>query len=94
MRNTNFLRAIVSEDEGNKILVDLKTLIEWNIIPKCFPLPMDPRDRVRSFKEADDIPKKMVDIKECVGPWRTDIKFAQISEEEFEQEHEKRCLLT
>ena len=37
---------------------------------------------------ADDIPKKMVDIKERLGLWRTDIKFAQVSEEQFE--HEKK----
>ena len=47
MRNSKGLRAIACEDEGNELLVDHKTLIEWNIIPKGFPLPMDPQDRVR-----------------------------------------------
>ena len=39
---------------------------------------------------ADDITKRMVDIKERVGLWRTDIKFAQVSEEQFEKQHEKK----
>ena len=30
----------------------------------------------------------MVDIKERVGSWRSSIKFNQITEEEFEQDHE------
>ena len=51
---------------------------------------MNTKDRVRNVKEADDIPKKMVDIKECVVSWHTDIKFAKISEEGFEQVHEKK----
>ena len=44
--------------------------------------------RVRGVKEADQVPKKIVDIKERVGSWRTDIKFNQISEKEFERDHE------
>ena len=70
------LRAIVCEDEANKILVDLETFVEWSIIPKCFPLLMNTEDLVRNAKEADDIPNKIVDIKEHIGLWRTDIKFA------------------
>ena len=47
MRNTKVLRGIVCEEEGDEILVDLDTLIKWSIIPKSFPLPMDPKERVR-----------------------------------------------
>ena len=32
----------------------------------------------------------MVDIKERVGSWRTDIKCVQILEEDFEKNHEKK----
>ena len=74
MKTTKFLRAC--EDEDNEILVDLETFVEWSIIPKCFPLLMNTEDLVRNAKEADDIPKKIVDIKEHIGLWRTDIKFA------------------
>ena len=63
MRNTKNLRAILCEEAGDKILVDLDTLIQWSIILKCFPLPMDLRERahtVRNVKFAADIPKKMI----------------------------------
>ena len=32
----------------------------------------------------------MVDIKERVGSWCVDMKFTQISEEDFEKDHEKK----
>ena len=65
MRNTKNLRSIVCEEAGNEILVNLDTLIQWSIILKCFPLPMDLRERahtVRNVKFAADIPKKMIHI--------------------------------
>ena len=49
MRNTKVHMAIVCEEEGNEILVDLDTPIEWNIVPKCFLLPLDPQDGVRNL---------------------------------------------
>ena len=33
MRNTKVHMAIVCEEEGNEILVDLDMPIEWNIVP-------------------------------------------------------------
>ena len=44
--------------------------------------------RVRGVKESDHVLKKIVDCKERVGSWRTDIKFNQMTEEEFERDHE------
>ena len=37
MKSTKVLKAIVCVDEGKEILVDLEMLMDWNIIPKCFP---------------------------------------------------------
>ena len=71
----------------------MKLSVDWNIIPKCFPLPMNAQG-VRNVKEADIIPRRMVDIKERVGSWRTDMEFTQISEDDFEKDHEKKCMLT
>ena len=78
-------------DEGDEVLVDLETLIDWEILPECFPLPIDINDRV-GVKEGDKVravkeqaPKKLVDIKERAGSWSTDMKFNQISEEDFEK---------
>ena len=58
MKFAKVLKAIVCADEGDEILIDLETLVDWNIIPKCFPLPMNAQDRVRSVKEAHIIPKR------------------------------------
>ena len=45
------------------------------------------------MKVAADIPKKMVNIKEGQGLLRADISFAQMSEEHFENQHEKNTSL-
>ena len=73
----------------------METLIQWGIIPVYFHLTMNMNDRVggtreavRSVKEAEHIPEKLVNIKERVGSWRTDIKFNQVTEEKFEKVHE------
>ena len=90
LRNTKVLRAIVCEKAGDEIVVDLDTLIQFSIIPMCFSLPMDPRERVSNVKVAADIPEKIVNIKERQGLLRTDILFAPITEEQFEDQHEKQ----
>ena len=41
---------------------------------------------VRAVKEH--IPERLVDIKERVGSWGTSIRFNQITEEKFEEDHE------
>ena len=42
-RNNKVLKAIVWQEAGDEILVNLDTLFQLTIIPKCFPLPMDSR---------------------------------------------------
>ena len=90
MKNTKELRALVVAEEGQEVLVDLETLVHWGIIPDCFPLPMDENERevsrVRNVQEVT--PKKLVEVKERSGSWRTSIKFNQVTEEEYEAEHE------
>ena len=77
MRNTNKLKAIMCHEAGVEILDDLGTLIQWTIIPKCFPLPMDSRERAHTVKNVKgathDIPKKKINIKERQGSFRTNI---------------------
>ena len=86
-------------DEGGEILIGLKTLILWGIIPDCFPLPTSLADRVgtsrdmdpcfvRAVKETEHNSEKLVNIGERVGSWRTSIKFNQVTEEKFEKDHE------
>ena len=98
MKTTKKVIAIVVADDGGEVLNELETLVQWGIIPKCFPLPINMSDRVegggtkettiRSVKEAEHIPEKMVNIKERVASWRSDIKFNQMTEEKFEKDHE------
>ena len=95
-KTTKELRALVIAEEGNEVLVGLETLVDWGIVPECFPLPMSPADRagasrdepcfVRAVREHQ--PEKLVDIRERIGSWRTSIWFNQIAEEKFEEDHE------
>ena len=78
MKPTKVLKAIVCADKGNEILVDPQTLVKWGIIPKCFPLPINANDRIRNLKVTQPVPKEIVDMKQRVGSWRTDIKFNHI----------------
>ena len=50
MKKIKKLRALVVADEGDKVPVDLKTLMDWGILPECFPLPIDINDRVGGTK--------------------------------------------
>merc|ERR1711888_559369 len=91
MKKTKTLRALVVAEEGEEVLVDLETLVNWGILPDCFPLPMDENDREvgRKVRNVQAIPpKKLVEVKERAGSWRTSIKFNQVTEEEYEAEHE------
>ena len=85
------LIASVSLGIAGLVLVDLETLVEWEILPSCFPLPIDENDRevgrkVRNVQAHP--PKKLVEVKERAGSWRTSIRFNQIAEEEYEKDHE------
>ena len=51
MKTTKEVRAIVVADEGGEILIGLETLIQWGIIPDCFPLPMSLADRVGTSRD-------------------------------------------
>ena len=91
MKTTKSLRALVVAEEGEEVLVDLESLVQWGILPSCFPLPINEDDRevgrkVRNVQTQP--PKKLVDVKERAGSWRTSIKFNQIVEEEYETDHE------
>ena len=45
MKNSKEVRAIVVADEGDEVIIGLQTLIQWGIVPECFPLPMSFSDR-------------------------------------------------
>ena len=60
MKKTKTLRALVVAEEGEEVLVDLETLVNWGILPDCFPLPMDENDREvgRKVRNVQAIPPK------------------------------------
>ena len=67
MKTTKSLRALVVAEEGEEVLVDLESLVQWGILPSCFPLPINEDDRevgrkVRNIQTQP--PKKLVDVKE------------------------------
>ncbi|MEL6804493.1 MAG: hypothetical protein AAFO91_12020, partial [Bacteroidota bacterium] len=91
MKTTKSLRALVVAEEGEEVLVDLESLVQWGILPSCFPLPINEDDREvgRKVRNIQTLPpKKLVDVKERAGSWRSSIKFNQIVEEEYETDHE------
>ena len=45
------LRALVIAEEGDEVLVGLDTLVNWGIVPTCFPLPMSPSDRAGASRD-------------------------------------------
>ena len=95
-KNIKELKALVIAEEGDEVLVGLDTLVSWGIVPTCFPLPMSSSDRARESRQQpcfvravkEHRPEKLVEINERVGSWRTNIKFNQVTEEKFEQDHE------
>ena len=102
MKTTKEVRALVVADEDDEVLIGLETLIQWGIVPECFPLPMSPSDTVgasrdmapcfvRLVKETEHNAEKLVDIRERVGSWRSSIRFNQVTEEKFEEDHEIEC---
>ena len=39
LREAKEVRALVIEEEGSEILIDLDSLIKWSIVPPNFPFP-------------------------------------------------------
>ena len=92
LREAKEVRALVIEEQGNEILIDLDSLIKWSIVPPNFPFPQqdsEKSNKVRQVKPADlDLPvknTKLVDIHEKNGSMRTSLAFKSIGVEEFER---------
>ena len=65
MRNPKRMRVLICEEEGDEILIDVQSLVDWSILPPNFPEPMDPKERVRLTKSVPTT--KLVETKEAVG---------------------------
>ena len=66
IRRHKKMRVLICEEEGDEILIDIQSLVEWSIIPPNFPMPMDPneRERVRVTKKVAS--PKLVETEESV----------------------------
>ena len=60
LREAKLVSALVIEEYGSEILVDLDSLIQWSIVPPDFPLPqsdIEKSHKVRQVKPSDlDLP--------------------------------------
>ena len=51
LKHPKKIHALVAEEAGDEILIDLDLLVEWSILPKNFPLPMDEEERETKVKK-------------------------------------------
>jgi hypothetical protein len=85
LKNPKKMRVLICEEEGDEILIDVQSLVDWSILPANFPEPQDPKEKVRLTKT---VPKtKLVEIKERKGSERTSIKFKRSQEEQSDIEN-------
>jgi lambda repressor-like predicted transcriptional regulator len=79
IQNPKKMRVLVCKEEGDEILIDVQSLVEWSILPPNFPEPQDPKEKVRLTKS---VPKtKLAEVEESKGSERTSIKFPRSQEE-------------
>ena len=80
LKNPKRMRVLICEEEGDEILIDVQSLVDWSILPPNFPEPQDPKEKVRLAKS---VPKsKLAEVKEMAGSERTSIKFPRSQEEQ------------
>ena len=95
MKHPKLIKALVAENAGSEILIDLDLLVEWTILPKDFPLPMDPNereDKVRKVTVTDAIKSAAVEVKEKVGSKRSQMKFNEMDEQEYDSSNQMEAL--
>ena len=74
------IKGLVTNDQGQEILIDEHTLREWSIIPPNFPEPMDEREKARVISQY----AKLVEIHESKGSKRTSIPFIAVNDDEID----------
>jgi hypothetical protein len=71
IQNPKKIRVLICEEEGDEVLIDIQSMVDWSILPPNFPMPMDPKERVRLTKSVPA--SKLVETKEKVGSQRSSI---------------------
>ena len=73
MKNPKYIRALIANEAGEEILLDLDLLIEWSILPPDFPNPQDPAERetkARKVTVKESTKEKLVEVKVKNGSQR------------------------
>ena len=61
LRKPKKMRVLVCREAGDEILVDLRSLVAWSILPKNFPEPMDPREQeIKSRAKATKYKREII----------------------------------
>ena len=97
LKHLKLIQALVVKNAGSEILIDLDLLVEWTILPRDFPLPMDPEereDKVRKVTVTDAKKSPAVEIKEKVGSKRSQMKFNEMDDHEFDTSKQMDALKT
>ena len=78
MKNVKRMHCLVANQCDDEILIDLNTLMEWSILPKCFPMPMDENER-------EPISKKRV--KKVTVVEKPEVKLTKVKEKKDQKGH-------
>ena len=94
LKHPKKIHALVAEEAGDEILIDLDLLVEWSILPNNFPMPMDEAERETKVQKVTikETKVKMVETKETRGSKRTLIKFSSQEEEDFDSNKQMQTL--
>ena len=83
MKRVKRVHALVARQADDEILLDLNTLMDWTILPKNFPQPMDESERESKKKvkkvSVKDTKVNLSEVTEKKGSERTRIKFNELT---------------
>ena len=52
LKHPKKIHALVAEEAGDEILIDLDLLVEWSILQKNFPMPMDEEEKETKIQKV------------------------------------------
>ena len=68
LKGAKELKLLFTRQEVVEIMISLDSLMEWSIIPKYFPMPQDPKQKImRSRGVKEQTPVMLGDIRDRQG---------------------------
>ena len=68
LKGAKELKLLIARLEVVEIMISPVSLMEWSIMPKDFPMPQDPKQKIkRSRSVKEQTPVKLVDIRDRQG---------------------------